>query len=182
MSQTKGNEYKLFISVNLTQSCPPGFHISKLEQLCVCEPRLAQNIGIHQCSITNGLDQIARYPNQHVWIGYDQSHKLILHPLCPFDYCVNDRVIFPLNNTDIQCAYNRSGLLCGRCKEGYSLVLSTSHCRKCTNYYFVLLITIWSSTCFFPPCLQTDSGNRNAQWPSLLRQHCWCQSYHLSTC
>ena len=80
------------------------------------------------------------YPNQHVWIGYDQSHGLILHPLCPFDYCVNDRVIFPLNNTDIQCAHNRSGLLCGRCKEGYSLVLSTSHCRKCTNYYLVLLI------------------------------------------
>ena len=80
------------------------------------------------------------YPNQHVWIGYDQSHGLILHPLCPIDYCVNDRVIFPLNNTDIQCGHNRSGLLCGHCKEGYSMVLSTSHCRKCTNYYLVLLI------------------------------------------
>ena len=50
---------------------------------------------------------------------------IILHPHCPFDYCVNDAKTFPLNNTDVQCAYNRSGLLCGHCKEGYSLVLGT---------------------------------------------------------
>ena len=34
----------------------------------------------------------------------------------------------------------RSGLLCGRCKKGYSLVLGTHQCRKCTNFYLVLLI------------------------------------------
>ena len=38
-------------------------------------------------------------------------------------YCVNDEVVFPLNNTDIQCAQNRSGLLCGACKNN-SLVLA----------------------------------------------------------
>ena len=36
-----------------------------------------------------------------------------------------------LNNTDIQCAYNRSG---------HSLLLYTSACKQCTNYYLVLLI------------------------------------------
>ena len=49
-------------------------------------------------------------------------------------------MVFPLNSTDIQCTYNRSGLLCGRCKEGYSLVLGTHQCRKCTNGYLALLI------------------------------------------
>ena len=49
----KGNEYKLFVLVHLTQSCPPGFHLSKSEKLCVCEPRLAQYIGVHQCNIIN---------------------------------------------------------------------------------------------------------------------------------
>ena len=74
-------------------------------------------------------------------MGYDnQSHKLILHPHCPFDYCVNHTVAFPLSNTDSQCVNNRSGLLCGRCKEGYSLVLGTSHWKKCTNIHLVLLI------------------------------------------
>ena len=75
------------------------------------------------------------------FIGYDDlSHTLILHPHCPFDYCINDAKVFPLNNTDLQCAYSRSGLLCGRCKKGYSLALGTSHCKKCTNIYLLLLV------------------------------------------
>ena len=64
-----------------------------------------------------------------------------MHLHCPFDYCVNDTVIFPLNSTDVQCASNRSGLLCGACNNrGYSLVLGTSHCKQCTNSHLLLLI------------------------------------------
>ena len=60
----------------------------------------------------------------------------------PLDYCVNDTVVFPLDltNTDVQCAHNRRGFLCGQCKEGYSLVLGTHQCRKCTNSHLALLI------------------------------------------
>ena len=66
--------------------------------------------------------------------------NLILHPHCPFDYCVNDTVVFSLNNTDIQCANNRSGLLCGACKKDYSLILGTFRCEKCTDSHLFLLI------------------------------------------
>ena len=38
-----------------------------------------------------------------------------------------------------------------------------------------------SSIVFFAPCLQTDSGSGNTQWPSVLCQYCWSQSCHLST-
>ena len=68
------------------------------------------------------------------------NNELILHPQCPFDYCANETVVFPLNNTDVQCAYNRSGLLCGHCKEGCSLVLGTHRCKKCTNISLLFLI------------------------------------------
>ena len=133
--------YEMTIRVNLNQTCPAGFNISGSTKSCVCEPRLARYIGIYQCKITKGLGQITRLSSQHFWVGYDnQSHELILHPHCPLDFCTSNTVVFPLNNTDIQCAYNRSGLLCGRCKKGYSLVLGTSHCEKCTNIYLVLLI------------------------------------------
>ena len=50
---------------------------------------------------------------------------------------------FPRNSTlsDVQCAYNRSGFLCGACNnKGYSLVLGSSHCKQCTNIYILLLI------------------------------------------
>ena len=133
------NRQTLNISVKLYQTCPPGFNISELDRSCVCEPRLAQYT--YQCNITNGLGQIKRDSNQKFWVGYDNlSDELILNPHCPFDYCVNDEKVFPLNNTDRQCAYSRSGLLCGRCKKGYSLALGTSHCKKCTNMYLLLLV------------------------------------------
>ena len=135
------NNPSLHISVNINQTCPPGFNISKSKTSCVCESRLAQYT--NTCTIINGVGQITHESDQQLWIGYDdqsQSDKLILHPLCPDNYCVNYEVIFPLNESDKQCAHNRSGLLCGACKEGYSLVLGTSHCMKCTNSHLALLI------------------------------------------
>ena len=162
----------LLIYVNLNQTCPPGFSISESANSCTCEPRLARYT--HQCNITDGLGQVTRVSSKNFWIGYED--ELILHPHCPFHYCINYTVVFPLNNTDVQCDHNRSGLLCGRCKEGHSLVLGTSECRKCTNIYLILLIRPdGSSTGLFASCLQTDSGNRNTQWPSVLCQHHWSQ-------
>ena len=125
--------------VHLYQTCPPGFKISESAQSCICEPRLAQCV--HPCNITNGTGQITRQSGQQFWVGYDNaSHGVILHPHCPFDHCVNNTVVFSLDETDLQCAYNKSGLLCGACKEGYSLVLGTPECRKCTNSHLVLLV------------------------------------------
>ena len=129
----------LYFLIKLHQTCPPGFKISESARSCVCEQRLVRYT--NQCNITNGVGQITRESGKHFWVGYNHSsHELILHPQCTFDYCINDAKTFPLNSTDVQCAYNRSGLLCGRCKEGYSLVLGTHQCRKCTNSHLALLI------------------------------------------
>ena len=38
-----------------------------------------------------------------------------------------------------------------------------------------------SSTGLVASCVQIDSGNRNTQWLSVICQHYWSQSYHLST-
>ncbi len=42
-----------------------------------------------------------------------------------------------LSNPDEQCAYNRSGILCG---ANFSLVLATSHRKECSNLNLLLLI------------------------------------------
>jgi len=131
------NEVDLKLDVNRT--CPPGFNLSEKKESCVCNQRLAKYT--NHCDITNGLGRITHNSCDKFWVGYkNDSNVLILHPHCPFDYCVSQRVDFPLNNTDLQCAYNRSGLLCGACKNGYSLVLGTSQCKQCTNIHLVLLI------------------------------------------
>ena len=129
--------YVLNVSLTINQTCPPGFNISESKRACICEQRLERYT--NNCNITS--EKITRESFQQFWVGYDdQSHGLILNPLCPLDYCASQTVVFPLNNTDIQCANNRSGLLCGACKKNYSLVLGTSRCKACTNSYLALLI------------------------------------------
>ena len=130
----------LNIRLTINQTCPPGFNISESLDSCICEQRLQEYT--NECNITNGLRLITRDSDKDFWVGYDdQSDGLILHPHCPFDYCVSHQVVtIPLNDTDVQCASNRSGLLCGACKENHSLVLGTFHCRLCTNSYLALLI------------------------------------------
>ena len=131
--------YTLNVSLTINQTCPPGFNISESERSCTCEQRL--KMYTNSCNITS--EKITRDSSKQFWVGYihdNQSDGLILHPLCPFDYCVSHTVNFSLNNTDLQCAYNRSGLLCGTCEEGYSLVLGTSHCMECPNSHRALLV------------------------------------------
>ena len=129
---------ELVLTLDIHSTCPPGFNLSSAESSCVCEQRLEEYTG--RCNITDGLGRITRDSHNQFWVGYDQSHGLILHPHCPLDYCVSHTVAFPLNNTDMQCAYQRTGLLCGACKRGYSLVLGTFRCKQCTNNHLALLV------------------------------------------
>ena len=131
---------KLSLQLKITQGCPPGFSLDKTS--CTCEQTLQKYT--NHCNIMNGLGQVTRDSDDRFWAGYDQSQRLVIvHPHCPFDFCVSHRVDFPLNSTlsDVQCAYNRSGFLCGACNStGYSLVLGSSHCKQCSNIYLLLLI------------------------------------------
>ena len=132
---------KLLLQLSIQQSCPPGFSLKNSSMSCVCNQALQKYT--NRCNITNGLGQITRESDDTFWVGYDQFQEIVVvHPHCPFDFCVSNRVVFPLNNTlsDRQCAYNRSGLLCGACKKGYSLVLGTFECRKCSNSHLALVI------------------------------------------
>ena len=137
--QCSTSDNKLVLKLNGTQSCTVSPQNSSI--FCICVQAFRKH-GITPCSSTNGLVQIKRDSSETFWVGYELSYGLglVVHPYCPFDYCVNDKVEFSFNNTDSQCAPNRSGLLCGRCKEGYSLVLGTFQCMECTNDNLALLV------------------------------------------
>ena len=128
----------LVLKLNGTQSCTGSANNSVF---CICD-QAHRKYGIDHCSLTNGSVEITRKSEDTFWVGYNLSYRpgLVVHPYCPFDYCVNHRVNFTLNNTNLQCAHNRTGILCGSCKQGYSLELGTFQCTKCTNYYVALLV------------------------------------------
>ena len=114
--------------------CPVGFNLSK-ERVCECEPRL--QVYTNSCNIT---DRSVQHKGDF-WVGYsNESEGLILHPHCPFDYCKSESVKFTFNDTDKQCKHNRSGLLCGRCKQGFSLTFATSQCTECSSDINLLLL------------------------------------------
>ena len=154
------------LSVNVTLlKCPIGFTLSNSSDQCVCEERLQKYTS--RCDISNL--EITRTASDDFWVGVDNTNGtegLILHPHCPFDYCTPDTVNFTLGNAstitvcttenketvangsdtndtkgiDAQCNYNRSGLLCGKCQKGFSVVFGSSKCLKCSNSYLSLLI------------------------------------------
>ena len=66
---------------------------------------------------------------------------LLLHnSRCPFDFCVETAVEFSLEDPDIQCNRNHSGILCGSCQEESSIALGTLHCFSCSNAYLALIL------------------------------------------
>ena len=123
-------------------TCPIGLQQSTSTEIdckCVCDLKLQQYVA--NCSQETGTVE----QKTDIWIGVANSTKgtgYIIHD-CPFDYCVEKPVNISPNSSqerDRQCAFNRSGVLCGECQEGLSLVLATSKCKECSDAYDVLLI------------------------------------------
>ena len=120
------------------QDCPEGFNFSQDNRRCICEERLQKYT--NECHIN---DQTILRPAGYgsFWVGHDNASKgLILNQHCPLDYCTSSSIMFRLNETNKQCNANRTGLLCGACEDGLSLVLGTSRCMQCSNIYLLHLV------------------------------------------
>ena len=120
------------IEVNI-EFCPIGFPL--VNDTCVCRSEL--NTSLITCDINTQI--ITR--DGDMWIGYqNDSDCLIIYPHCPFDYCNDGKVRFKITFPDPQCLLNRSGILCGQCSEGLSLMLGSNQCGQCTNNCIALII------------------------------------------
>lgn len=142
ISSNDPNSDTLAKIINVTvQQCPFGFDIVD-SSMCQCKSELSK-LGF-SCDI--GSETISCDVNTcaKVWIKYvndTDCQELLVSKNCPFDYCNSNSITFSVTETpDIQCAHNRSGLLCGECSEGFSLVLGSNSCKECSNAYISLVI------------------------------------------
>ena len=129
------------VSVAL-QKCPLGFLFNSGSKTCLC----LQSINLHsgvQCDYSTY--KISK--TKHKWISatYEhnntQHHGVIIYDQCPYDYCQTQNPLsFHLEFPDDQCAFNRSGVLCGACQTNFSHVLGTSRCLKCSNLPLLAVI------------------------------------------
>ena len=139
-----GNQGISLLEVNITfLPCvsPVGFQRTAFLSECsfVCDYRLKTYIA--SCSVEDETVQLEK----NVWIQYVNTSNSTGYLIqdCPYDYCVNKPVNITLSTregTDKQCAFNRTGKLCGQCAEGLSLVFASSQCWECTNHWLLLLI------------------------------------------
>ena len=137
--------YPLYINVSF-RSCPGGFSLTALSPFkCDCINLLKQMPGV-KCTIQDQL--ISRVGS--VWIGKYGNGSVATSKYCPLNYCNINKIDIALMDTnstqhspadtDVQCNYNRSGILCGGCQPGLSLALGSDRCLKCsTNFIFLLL-------------------------------------------
>ena len=140
------------------RSCPWGFKLQHDPPYCDCDPLLVS----HKVSCDINNQTILR--EAPMWIGsynktlngsqsalrsmcatadeMDQGtcQGVFIYTQCPYDYCILQSVNISVNSTDEQCAFHRTGTLCGKCPEGFSLLLGSSKCLSCSNLYLLLLI------------------------------------------
>ena len=117
--------------------CPNGFE--RVRGHCVCAERL------QKLAATCDVETLSIEREGNFWVNASYSRNgsyegLIIHPDCPFEYCQAEPVNFTLSDPNAQCAFNRSGFLCGGCDSGLSLTLGGLQCERCYNVYLTLVI------------------------------------------
>ena len=122
----------IIISVDIKQ-CLPGTTLSQQSHVCECDQSVINCNGINATVMKNEPSWIAVYNKSN-------CTRIIVYPFCPYDYCKQSSVTFSLSDPDKQCAFNRSGLLCGACDQNLSLMLGSNKCGECTNDYLALII------------------------------------------
>ena len=112
------------------KECPQGYMLNSGKGICDCHTEW-KNI---KCNFSSLL--LIRSPP--AWIGYLRGH-VVYQTQCPFDYCKDVSVNLAIDehssfNPNRQCFPNRHGILCGACKEGFSLSASSSDCIDCSKH------------------------------------------------
>ena len=126
-------------------ACPLGFQVSRINTTsCMCDCH--EQITDVTCDITT--QSLTKLSSSTAWFSYINSTKVVGYldyPNCPYDYCMSGNVSVNLNEVngaDMQCAYQRSGKLCGSCQQNFSLSLGSPRCLSCPDYWPVLFVSI----------------------------------------
>ena len=126
------------------KGCPLGFYFNYVNKQCSCQK------GVIDSKIMCDLNTFQILRPTPKWINAtflhltgNQFSGVIVHNHCPFDYCqLTEAELLPLDleTPDDQCAFNRSGILCGACQTNFSHVLGTSRCKRCPKPWIALIL------------------------------------------
>ena len=123
-------------------ACPLGFVHSNVTGVCECDPISQSDSFNVSCNID--MQTIVRVERSWLnasFLGPNGTYNgILVLGNCPYDYCLQQASNVNLLEPDTQCNFNRTGVLCGACKDGLSLTLATSRCIACSNTGIVLFV------------------------------------------
>ena len=116
--------------------CPVGFTLQ--DGVCDCDPILPKKFD--KCYI----DHAAIKRPANTWItAYSQANNTkYLISNCHMDYCLPYSSNVNLLHPDLQCQFNRTGILCSQCQQHLSMVFGSSRCKECTNIHILITIIV----------------------------------------
>ena len=118
-------------------NCPPGLTLNYSTEQCKCHERF--KITCHSGTFTLEI------PAQ-TWVG-NYKDFLIVQSEC--QHCAGEASERSINDiiADKFCTANRSGILCGQCVEGYSLMLGGYECAQCSKSPLVGVVLVVAFGC-----------------------------------
>lgn len=139
---TTGRAIKAVISNITLKNCRPGYYLKDNTRcMCLKSPTTStENDGITRCEGDRHV-----FIRKGLWAGMVKggAQSFVTTP-CPSMYCdfrcPNGVSCAPheylyLEEPKRQCQGHRTGVLCGKCLPGYSVVLGSDHCKLCTDNY-----------------------------------------------
>ena len=150
------------IKFNKLSDCPIGFTLDLKIGKCVCLDFL-NKVGIkpNDCWILKSFFNILR--PHFTWIGlmtYNNRTVIGAAVTC-FAFCNFEKSsrsssdsVFVVNSTTVTvaddqkylykthplCLANREGPLCSQCSPGYSVVFGSNECKKCSNWWLLMIV------------------------------------------
>ena len=116
--------------------CPIGFILQ--DGVCDCDPILPKKFD--KCYIDHAA--IRRPANTWITAHSQANNTKYLISNCPMDYCLPYSSNVNLLHPDLQCQFNRTGILCSQCLHHLSMVFGSSRCKECNNIHSLLIISI----------------------------------------
>ena len=126
LSDTSSRQIALSFKITM-QPCPPGFIHDDESQGCVCS--MNSYIGTENCNLTC----MRALSKEGYWNGYKanetENEDSFISGYCPRGFCNStgsDDHLLPEKAdreelSDIMCVESRTGVLCGQCKENFSV-------------------------------------------------------------
>ena len=143
LSHDKNFKMTPYISTSFTiHECPIGFSIDSLQGVCTCSQSVSRE------NVTCDIVSFKIKHNGLLWIGTNDTstpfnvnqtnpNACIINEDCLL-YCSPNPVTFKMNDTDPQCVDDRGQVMCGSCRDGYSLLMGSNKCGHCDNDYMII--------------------------------------------